>query len=148
MKKGPTGKRYSEVFKRQIVRDMERGVITATEVQKRYGVTGGMTIRGWLARYGKGHMATRVRVRSEDKEALKVRSLEREKRELERALARVTVEKVALESLIEEARSQGIELKIPRYIARTVQEISIERAMIPTLSLYVANKTIMLPGEY
>ena len=83
MKKGPTSKRYSEAFKRQIVRDIERGVIAPAEVQRRDVI-----------------------------ESRKVLVLEREKRELERAVARLTVEKVAYESLIEEAQAQlGIELK-------------------------------------
>ena len=43
MKKGPTAKRYSEAFKRQIVWDLERGKTTRTEVAERYGVTGGAT---------------------------------------------------------------------------------------------------------
>lgn len=111
MRKGPTSKRYSEAFKRQIVRDIERGVITPAEVQRRYGVRGGLSIRGWLRRYGRGKVGPRV-VRRDVIESRKVLVLEREKRELERAVARLTVEKVAYESLIEEAQAQlGIELK-------------------------------------
>ena len=111
MKKGPTSKRYSEAFKRQIVRDIERGVVSPGEVQRRYGVSGAVTIRGWLRRYGRGQVSRRVK-RRDVIESRKLLVLEREKRELERAVARLTVEKVAYESLIEEAQAQlGIELK-------------------------------------
>lgn len=111
MKKGPTSKRYSEAFKRQIVRDIERGVTTPAEVQRRYGVAGGTSIRGWLRRYGRGKVSCRVK-RQDVIESRKLLVIEREKRELERAVARLTVEKVAYESLIEEAQAQlGIELK-------------------------------------
>jgi hypothetical protein len=51
-------------------------------------------------------------VRRDVIESRKMLVLERKNRELERAVARLTVEKVAYESLIEEAQAQlGIELK-------------------------------------
>jgi hypothetical protein len=44
MRKKAKGKRYSEVFKRQVVRDIERGKMTPAEVARKYGITGAMTI--------------------------------------------------------------------------------------------------------
>jgi len=112
MKKGPTAKRYSEAFKRQVVRDLERGRITPAEVAQKYGVTGGATIDGWLRRYGTGRVAGKRAKQAKTVEARKVLLLERQKRELEHAVARLTVEKVALESLVDEAQAHfGVELK-------------------------------------
>ncbi len=112
MKKGPTAKRYSEAFKRQVVRDLERGRITAVEVARKYGVTGGETIRGWLRRYGTGRVAGKKAKRQASVDSRKVLVLERQKRDLEQAVARLSVEKTALESLIEEAQAHlGVELK-------------------------------------
>jgi len=112
MKKSPTAKRYSEAFKRQVVRDLERGRTTAGEIARKFGVTGGATIDGWLRRYGTGRVAGKGSKRQQTVDSRKVLVLERQKRELEQAVARLTVEKVALESLIEEAQSHlGVELK-------------------------------------
>jgi len=112
MKKGPTAKRYSEAFKRQIVRDLERGKITPSEVAKRYSVTGGATIESWLRKYGTGRVAGKGAKNPKTVESRKLLVLERQKRELEQAVARLTVEKVALESLVEEAQAHfGVELK-------------------------------------
>lgn len=111
LKKGPTAKRYSESFKRQMVRDLERGVTTVREIQRRYGVTGGVTISGWLRKYGKGRVA-RGEKRKSVIESRKLLSLEREKRQLEQAVARLTVEKVATEALLEEAQEHfGVDFK-------------------------------------
>jgi transposase-like protein len=112
MKKDRRGKRYSEAFKRQIVRDLERGVITASEVRKKYGVSGGNTIEYWLKRYGTGKVSPKTRKRKDVAASRKLLVYERRTRELEQAVARLTVEKVALESLIDEAQTElGIDLK-------------------------------------
>ncbi len=112
-KKGPTAKRYSEVFKRQLVRDLERKRITRLEAIQKYGISGGSTITGWLRRYGSGKPVRSKRVSwQKSTETAKMLLLERQKRELEQALARLTVEKVALEALIEEAQAHlNIDLK-------------------------------------
>ncbi len=112
MRKGSTKKRYSEVSKRQAVRDIEKGKVTEAELRRRYGITGTMTVRGWLKRYGTGRVTKNVKVRHDVVESRRVLVWDRQKRELEQALARLTVEKVALESLIDEAQSGlGLDLK-------------------------------------
>jgi transposase-like protein len=112
MKKGPTSKRYSEAFKRQVVGELERGVTTIVEVRRRYGVIGGVTIRGWLQKYGSGKTAVGHRDKERRVASSRMLVLERERRELEQALARMSVENTVLESLIKEAGAQlGIDLK-------------------------------------
>lgn len=112
-KKGPTARRYSEAFKRQLVRDLERKRITRAEAIKKYGISGGSTITAWLRRYGSGKPVRSKRVsQQKSTETAKMLLLERQKRELEQAVARLTVEKVALESLVEEAQTHlNIDLK-------------------------------------
>ena len=112
MKKGPTSKRYSEAFKCQIVRDLERGKTTPAEAAKKYGITGGATIESWLRKYGTSRTRGKPAKNQKTLQSRKMLVLERQKRELEQAVARLTVEKVALESLIEEAQAHlGMELK-------------------------------------
>ena len=45
-------KQYTEAFKLQVVRDIERGRVTASEFGRKYGVNGTLTIPRWLKRYG------------------------------------------------------------------------------------------------
>ena len=46
--------RYSEAFKHQVVRELESGSIPSiTAAQKKYGITGTVTIKSWLKRYGR-----------------------------------------------------------------------------------------------
>lgn len=112
MKKRRTAKRYSEAFKRQVVRDIERGKTTPAEVAKQYGITGAMTIKGWLRRFGTGQLVGRRAKCKEVAESSKMLLLERRNRELEQTIARLTVDKVALESVVEEAQSHfGVDLK-------------------------------------
>jgi len=113
MGKDPRTKRYSEVFKRQVVRDLESGKTTEAEVRRRYGVSGGMTIRSWLKKYGGGGSAPRQRTKRKGTlESRKMLLLERRNDELKRAVSMLTIEKVALESLIEEAQTHlAIDLK-------------------------------------
>ena len=112
MKKKATAKRYSEAFKRQVVRDLERGKTTRAEIVRNYGITGGSTIDGWLRRYGTGRVTGKQAKQRKTVESRKLLVVERQKRELEQAVARLTIEKVALESLIEEAQAHlGLELK-------------------------------------
>ena len=112
--KGPTSKRYSEAFKRQIVKDLASGRTTEAEVKRQHGVSGSATIRGWIRKYGtvkKRRRAGGSRPPAQ-KSTERLLMLERKNRELEQALLKVTVEKVALESLIEEAQSHlSIDLK-------------------------------------
>lgn len=112
-KKGKgNGKRYSEAFKRQIVRDLERRVITTPEVRRKYGVAGGNTIKCWLRRYGTGKVVPETRKRKDVAASRKLLVYERRARELEQAVARLMVEKVALESLIDEAQAElGVDIK-------------------------------------
>ena len=113
MKKSPRSKRYSEAFKRQAVAEIEAGKATVAELRRKYGIGGDLTVLGWLKRYGTGKAQGK---RAGGDEGLvtsrKVLMLEREKRELEAALARAMVEKVVLQGLIDEAEAQlGISLK-------------------------------------
>ena len=80
--------RYSEAFKHQVVRELESGSIPSiTAAQKKYGITGTLTIESWLKRYGKEDLLPRrVRIEMPD-EKDQVKKLNKRIRELEKALA-------------------------------------------------------------
>lgn len=80
--------RYSEAFKLQVVRELEKGRFeNATAAGQAYGVNGNGTVARWVRQYGKEHLLGKlVRVMKADEEA-EVKALRRRVRELERALA-------------------------------------------------------------
>ena len=94
-------KRYSEAFRRMVVREYESGISIST-LQKKFGIGGMTTISRWIDRYGKvGVRAKLVRIQTSE-EANRVDELEKRVEELEQALGKVTLEKLKLESIVEE----------------------------------------------
>jgi len=93
-------KRYSEAFKCEVVAEYEAGA-DVSSLQKKYGITGGQTIQGWVKKYGTQGLRTEVvRIQKAD-EADRVRELEKQVKELEQALGKVMLEKLKLESILE-----------------------------------------------
>lgn len=94
-------KRYSEAFKRQVVAEYEAGS-SMTALQRKYGITGGVTIRNWVKKYAReGFRHELIRIQTAG-EAERVVELEARIAELEQALGQVTLEKLKLESIVEE----------------------------------------------
>jgi transposase-like protein len=80
--------RYSEAFKMQVVRDLDAGRLRSiSEAKEKYGITGNVTIHGWLKKYGRGDLLPRkVRIEMPD-EKDQIKKLNKRIRELEKALA-------------------------------------------------------------
>jgi transposase-like protein len=94
-------KRYSEAFKRAVVAEYESGISIQT-LRKKYGITGKMTIQNWIKKYAKeGFRHELIRIQTEE-EAERVKELEQQVQELEQALGKVILEKLKLESILEE----------------------------------------------
>lgn len=93
-------KRYSDAFRRQVVAEYEAGS-RITDLKKKYGIGGQTTIQRWIEKYA--HRSLRhhlVRIQSAQ-EVDRIRELEGRVRELEQALGKVTLERLALESTLE-----------------------------------------------
>ncbi len=102
-------KRYSEAFKRQVVAEYETGAAIG-ELAKKYGITGGMTIKGWIKKYARdGFRHELVRIQTVE-EANRVRELEQQVKDLEQALGKVTLEKLKLESILEVLQDNKIDM--------------------------------------
>lgn len=102
-------KRYSEAFRRQVVREYEAGE-DLSSLRKKYGITGMGTISRWIQKYGKGvfrHKTIRIQTAEE---ASRVRELEKQVQELQAALGQLTLEKLKLESIVEvlQAEAPGV----------------------------------------
>jgi transposase len=104
-------KRYSEAFRRQVVGEYESGT-GIVSLQKKYGINGGTTIQTWIKKYAKqGFRHEIVRIQTAE-EVKRVRELEKQVKDLEQALGKVTLEKLKLESILEELQEgQGEEVK-------------------------------------
>lgn len=104
--------RYSLAFRQKVVSEIESGRLSIAEARRVYDIKGWGTISGWLKKLGKYHLLNRVvRIEMKD-EKDRVRQLEKEKRELESALAQAHLKNLALEALIEIARERyNIDLK-------------------------------------
>ena len=92
--------RYSEAFKKQVVKEYEAGA-SAYRLRQKYGVKGGSTITTWVKKYGREGSRYELMVIQKPEERERVKQLEKRIQELEKALAQVTLDKLMLESLVE-----------------------------------------------
>ena len=104
--------RYSLAFKQKVIREIETGKFSIGEARRIYDIKGCATIPGWLKKLGKHHLLDKV-VRIEMKgEKDKLKELERQKKQLESALAQEHLKNLCLEALIESAEEHyGVDLK-------------------------------------
>lgn len=96
-----TYKKYSEAIKKQIVSEYEAGS-SISELNRKYGITGGQTVQSWIKKYAKEGMRHRYIRIQQIEEINQVKSLEKRIKELEQALGKTTLEKLKLESIVEE----------------------------------------------
>jgi transposase-like protein len=104
--------RYSLAFQRKVVSEIEGGRFSVGEARRAYDIRGCGTIPGWLKKLGKHHLMDKVvRIEMKD-EKDKLKELEREKKQLESALAQAHLKNLCLEALIESAEEHyGVDLK-------------------------------------
>lgn len=94
--------RYSEAFKLQVVSELESGALgTFNEARGRYGIRGGSTVQGWLRKYGKDHLRSKVIRVQTPKDRDQVKALKQRIKELEKALADTQVKAVLNEAYYE-----------------------------------------------
>ena len=102
-------KRYSEAFRRQVVAEYEAGT-NISVLAKKYGITGGVTIKNWIKKYAKeGFRHELVRIQTAE-EANRVKELEQQVQDLEQALGKVVLEKLKLESILEVLEENEVDL--------------------------------------
>ena len=100
-----TIKRYSDAFRRQVVAEYEDGA-TISQLQKKYGITGGQTIQTWIKKYAReGLRHDLVRIQIAD-EINRIKELEGQVQELEQALGKVMLDRIKLESIVEELMAE------------------------------------------
>lgn len=103
--------RYSESFRRTVVAEYEKGE-TVGELQRKYGIGGNNTIKGWVKKYGKEGMRRELIVIQTEEDIFQEKELKKRVIELEQALGKMTLEKLRLESVVEILEeSYGTEIK-------------------------------------
>ena len=100
-----TVKRYSDAFRRQVVTEYEAGS-SISQLRKKYGITGGQTIQTWIKKYAReGLRHDLVRIQIAD-EINRIKELEDQVQELEQALGKVMLDRIKLESIVEELMAE------------------------------------------
>ena len=104
--------RYSLAFRQKVVSEIESGKLSYSVAQRVYGIKGCGTIPNWVKKLGKNHLLNKVvRVEMKDEKDT-IKELQRQKGELESALAQAHLKNIVLEGLIEAAGEYyGADLK-------------------------------------
>ncbi len=102
--------RYSLAFKQKVVKEIELGKLGIQEARKIYDIKGGGTIQYWLKRLGKAQLLNKVIHIEMRDEKDKIKQLEREKKELESALAQAHLKIITLESTVRVLEEKGSEV--------------------------------------
>lgn len=85
VKIGPTI-RYSQAFKLEVVRELERDGLSIEAVRRKYGIGGCGTVSNWVQQYGNGSRGKVIRVERPEEINERARLKDRVRR-LEQALA-------------------------------------------------------------
>lgn len=103
MKRGKTYIRYSEHFKREVVRHMEETGEGIVSTMRRFGIGGGTTIPRWIKQYGNPKLRTTkiIVMKAEEQDQLKKQS-DRIK-ELEKAIVALQLKHLEAEAFLEVA---------------------------------------------
>lgn len=104
-------RRYSEAFKKQVVREYEAGN-SEYHLKQKYGIKGATTIKRWLKKYGLYGSRSELMVIQKPEEQKRVKELEKEVAQLEKALARMTLDKLMYEAMVKIAEEEyALDLK-------------------------------------
>ena len=103
---------YSTAFKLKVVEEIESGKFSMTEAGKIYDIGGSHTISGWMVKFGKSHLLSKVvRVEMKD-EKDKLKELQERVRKLEKLLADKELDNLMNEAFLEIlAEDNGIDLE-------------------------------------
>lgn len=112
LKSGRKTIRYSSAFKQKVVNEIEQGELTIGQAKLLYDIRGGETIQKWVTSFGKDYLLNKVvRIEMRD-EKDRLKELKKENTKLAKAIAKLEIEKMALEELLQIGKEKyGIDLK-------------------------------------
>lgn len=94
-------KRYSEAFKRELVREYESGQ-SRYQLRRRYGVCYG-SLDSWIKKYAQSGLRHKIMRIQKPEEADRIAQLESRVAALEKALAQETLDKLMYKTMVEVA---------------------------------------------
>ena len=96
--------RYSEAFKREVVEALESGRFSSVHsAQVHFGIKGAPTISHWLKRFGRNHLQAKVVRVEKPEEADRVRELQKQVAQLQRALGQTQAQNLLNEEFLKRA---------------------------------------------
>lgn len=96
-------RRYSEEFKRKLVEDFEKGVMSVCQMEKHYGIANSL-IYDWIYKFSTYNQKDIRIVEMKDSQTNKIKELENKIKELERAVGQKQINIDYLEKMIELAK--------------------------------------------
>lgn len=124
---------YTLTFKLNVVREIEAGILSATEAQKNYGIQGHGTIRNWLRKYGNFNWDNQVPTNMSKSPEQRILELEAKVKLLEKQKAR-------LEQLNHIADSKAIFFDMMIDIAEKEYNIDVRKNFKPVQSIISGKK--------
>jgi transposase-like protein len=102
--------RYSEAFKLQVLRELEKGKFaTRAAAARAYGINGSAMVAYWARKYGKFHLLGKVVRVETPKEVSELQELRKRVRQLEKALVDAEIDRRLEKAYVEIAcRAAGI----------------------------------------
>ncbi len=98
-------KKYSLAFKKHVVAEYEAGA-SMYQLNKRYSITGGTTVKRWVKQYGREGLRVKLMMIQKPEEQERVKQLEGRIVELEKLVAQLSLDKFMLESTLVVAEEQ------------------------------------------
>ena len=94
------------------IKEIEEDGKSIADLRRKYDIRGDQTIQYWLKRYGRNKLLNKiVRIEMAD-EKDRIKKLEKEKRDLEKALSKITIQNHVYEAIFEVyAEDVGFNLK-------------------------------------
>lgn len=126
-------KDYSMSFKLQVVQEVERGEISASSSQKKYGIQGGHTVVQWLRKYGTFDWENQTPSNMPKSQEQKLMELEQKVRLLEK-------QKAFLEKQLENSDQKAILFDMIIDMAEKEFKIPIRKKCTPEQSAVIAKK--------
>lgn len=104
--------RYSESFKQQVLEELSRGIYSANELQRRYGIKGSTTIAYWVRKSGNFNLIPKtIRVET-PQEKDEIAALKLEIKRLKMSIADIVTDRVIAESTLEViCEQQGLDIE-------------------------------------
>jgi len=104
-------RRFSEEFKRKLVGDYEKGVMSVCQMERHYGISNGLIYR-WIYKYSTYNEKNIRIVEMKDSQTKRLKELENQVKELERAVGQKQIMIDYLEKMIDIAKeTYSIDIK-------------------------------------